>query len=232
MLIPLDKLISWYGIRPTGVLHLGAHLGEEAESYAAAGIGRVLWVEGNPELAEQLRGAVEPRGHEVVVALIDEVAGRKVDFHVTSYSQASSILELGTHKQHYPDVEVSHELALETTTVDALAADHDVSGLNMLNIDLQGAELRALKGAAALLAQIDIVYTEVNRAEVYAGCALVGDIDEFLAGHGLRRVATRWTGADWGDALYVRGRLGPLRRLREAYRTSRVAAALEARRAT
>ena len=82
-----------------------------------------------------------------------------------------------------------------------------------MNVDLQGAELRALEGAARTLEGVRYVYTEVNREPLYEGCALVGDLDRFLGERDFQRVVTKWTGAHWGDALYVRGGVSPGRRL-------------------
>src|SRR5689334_5871680 len=118
MVLQLDVLVRIYGLRPTGVLHLGAHEGEEAESYAKVGIDRVVWLEGNPELVEGLRKRVEPRGHRVFQALVSDRVGEPVQFHVTNNFQSSSILELGTHLEHHPEVHVTHTLDLTTTTVD------------------------------------------------------------------------------------------------------------------
>jgi hypothetical protein len=76
---------------------------------------------------------------------------------------------------------------------------------NFINLDIQGAELKALKGMEEYLHQIDYIYTEVNSDYVYEGCALIGEIDEYLQKFGLIRVETKWCGDyKWGDALYIR----------------------------
>jgi FkbM family methyltransferase len=204
VLLELDKLISVYGLRPNGVLHLGAHEGEEAEIYSRCGLDHVVWIEGNPELIPALRASLEPRGHVVLEGLLSERAGDTREFFVTNNGMSSSLLPLGTHLTSHPDVQVTHTLRLVTTTVDDLAASHDLGGLDFVNVDLQRAELLALRGSDATLAQVDYVYTEVNREDVYHGAAQIGELDRFLAARGYRRIVTRWTAAQWGDALYVR----------------------------
>lgn len=79
---------------------------------------------------------------------------------------------------------------------------HLSEGLDFLNMDIQGAELKALRGMGDILKQFKWAYLEVNKAELYKGCALVEDIDLYMLSYGFRRVETSWTGAMWGDALY------------------------------
>lgn len=78
---------------------------------------------------------------------------------------------------------------------------------NFLNLDLQGAELMALRGLGERLSDVDYIYTEVNKKDVYQGCAKVEELDRFLTE--FTRVETLWCedgGVDhgWGDAFYIR----------------------------
>ena len=51
---------------------------------------------------------------------------------------------------------------------------------------------------------MDFIMTEVNRDEVYEGCAQVGEIDEYLSKYRFKRAETTWDGDCWGDALYFK----------------------------
>jgi len=75
---------------------------------------------------------------------------------------------------------------------------------NFLNFDIQGAELKALKGMEEYLDNLDYLYTEVNKNYVYENCALVNELDEYLNKFGLVRVETNWTDYEWGDAFYIK----------------------------
>lgn len=215
MLIPLDDLIDRYDLRIDGVLHLGAHTGEEAESYARNDVGDVYWVEGNPKLMPHLKRHIKSfTGQHAYQALVADESGKKITFHISSNDttphnrvdhQSSSILELGTHKQSSPDVYYSEDITCVSTTVDDLVRKHVMGPFNFMNLDLQGAELLALKGAETCLRFVDAIYTEVNKKQVYKGCALIGELDRFLAKWKFRRLETEWAGqAGWGDALYVK----------------------------
>jgi hypothetical protein len=71
-------------------------------------------------------------------------------------------------------------------------------------VDIQGVELRALKGLGSRITEFNWIYTEVNKSEVYRGCSLVEDLDIYLARQGFKRISTRWEiGKGWGDAIYA-----------------------------
>ena len=75
---------------------------------------------------------------------------------------------------------------------------------NVMVLDIQGAELMALKGSVETLKNIDAIVTEVSCTELYKGCALIEDLDAFLLKHGFRRINTLVNGFSWGDALYLK----------------------------
>lgn len=216
MLIPLNELIKNHNLDISGVLHLGAHTGEEAEAYDANGVGAVYWVEGNPDLMRPLaRHLARYPNQTAHQALLADVTGREMVFHISSNDttpagkidhQSSSLLELGTHLKSSPDVYFGKDLTLTSITVDDLVRRESIGRFNFMNLDLQGAELLALRGAEWALKSCDALYTEVNEREVYVGCVKIKELDRFLADRGFSRRQTEWAGkAGWGDALYVRG---------------------------
>lgn len=207
MLIPVKQLIDQYGIRITGVLHLGAHQAEEAADYRDAGAEKVIWIEGNPELMPVLNEELKKYPGQVAYnVLVSDKEGDEVEFKVANNFQSSSIFDLGTHKEHHPGITVHHVLKLKTHRLDDYFDQHHVSldGCNFLNIDLQGAELLALRGLGNKLKGIEYIYTEINVGEVYVGCATLYQLDKFLAEQGFHRVDLRLTKWQWGDAFYVR----------------------------
>lgn len=211
MLLDLNYLVSKYDLKITGILHVGAHLAEEAPLYHLLGINNVWWIEGNADNLPKIHDVVDRYNHKVIGALITDRVGKKVLFHITNYeSMSSSVLPFGTHPQFSPDTVFVEHREMSTSTLDeiknaVIKPNKEFKNVNFLNMDLQGAELLALKGATELLPQIDYIYTEVNDQEVYRGCAKVWELDEFLSE--FDRVETGWVdGQGWGDAFYRRNK--------------------------
>jgi FkbM family methyltransferase len=217
MLIPVNELQSDWNISANGVLHVGAHKGEEASQYESASWTPVIWIEAQPNLARNLQKRLNPRVHKVVNATVFDKNGVELSLHISSNSQSSSLLQFGTHKLDYPEITMNKDLTVTTKRIDALI--DKINMPNFINLDIQGIELKALKGLGTLIRDVKYIYTEVNRLEVYKDCANIHAIDEFLKLQGFIRATTRWQWLQgWGDALYVRNG-EPSRSLSQKFRS-------------
>ena len=207
MLIDFRQLFPKYNIKPKGVLHVGANVGEEAPVYDELGIKNVVWVEANSEICQELLRNVGWYGHNCFNVCITDVEGEEVVLHISNNgSQSSSILDLGTHTTAHPEVHYVKDITMTSQRLDQMVIIWDIlKDSDFLNIDLQGAELKALKGMGTRLQQFKWAYLEVNKEELYKGCALVGEIDTYMNSFGFHRAETRWCGnTGWGDALYIK----------------------------
>jgi FkbM family methyltransferase len=212
MYITIQEIKSKYQPDLKGILHLGAHLGEEAKDYSAVGCERVIWMEGNPSLIAELRANLSAYSNNVVYnVLISDQDNSKVVFNITEFSQSSSILELGITKEIH-NTKVIERRELTARRIDKFFAENhvDMRQYNFLNIDLQGYELTAIKSMGALLDNIDWIYTEVNSRHLYKKCTLMDELDLFLLKKGFRRVELYMTDWKWGDALYKREKIGAM----------------------
>lgn len=206
MLIGYDELQKYIGhLTITGAFHIGAHECEELEFYGRLGLkaSDVYWIDALDEKVKLAKGRGIPNIFQAVVTDKDDDI---VTFNVTNNGQSSSIFEFGTHEKYYDWCKVTEKKTLKTSRVDTLASKNHIpiDKLNFWNLDIQGAELLALKSAGNTLKTVDVIYTEVNIEEVYKGCPHVNEIDAYLSLFGFVRVATEMTRENWGDALYIR----------------------------
>jgi FkbM family methyltransferase len=211
MYITIQDIKYRYQVNLKGIVHLGAHLGEEAKDYAEVGCERVIWVEGNPSLISELKSNLSAYpNNSVYNVLISDKDNSKVIFNITEFSQSSSILELGSTKEMH-NTKVIEQKELVARRIDTFFGENqvDMSKYNFLNMDLQGYELIALKSMGKLLDNIDWVYAEVNSRRLYKNCPLMDELDLFLLNKGFKRVELLMTGWKWGDALYKRQKIKP-----------------------
>ena len=208
MKLDLKNLFSQNSIIPKGIIHVGAYDGKDIKLYQTLNISKFFFIEANPTVFERLKANTTRSSVDVTVVnyAISNQNG-KVTLYVNSMVQSSSILPLKHYRDIYPNIKETHQLIVESKTLDNLLEEFELSptDFNILNLDIQGAELLALQGATNLLKYIDVVYTKVNYEELYEGCALAEEIDEFLGQTGFGRVAiAKPFHPSWGNAFYVR----------------------------
>jgi FkbM family methyltransferase len=203
MLISVKELARNWSISPSGVVHVGAHLGEEASAYQEFGWLPVIWLEAQPELAQKLQERLHSPVHRIIQAAVWNVNNLALNLHVASNSQSSSLLEFGSHSTDYPDIKFTNEIPVESKRLDSLISLSEMP--NFINIDIQGVEMQAIEGLGNLIEKLDYIFVEVNRREVYVDCTKVWELDNYLKYRGFKRVITRWyLKQGWGDALYIR----------------------------
>ena len=204
MLINFTSLYNKYEMDIKGIVHIGAHYGEEIQEYVENGIQKITVFEPLSKnfdiLSERMQEVnADIQGYQVALGSEKGTA----TMHLSSNeAQSSSILKPKQHLELHPDVFFEGTEDVEVSLLD----EYDVGDANFINIDVQGYELEVFKGSTETLKQIDYIYCEVNRDEVYEGAPMVEELDEFLGEYGFVRVETKWpeTYYTWGDALFIK----------------------------
>ncbi|HYT89850.1 MAG TPA: FkbM family methyltransferase [Gemmataceae bacterium] len=213
-------LLSGY-VPPRGVIHVGAHQGQEVAAYLARGLSNILLVEANPHWCEYLKrtfaAASAVRVCNCAVTDTDGIIDLQMHTSRSGSTEPASIFLLKRFKEIVKTLHTPESVRVPATRLDSLFQQHGfaMSDYNCLNIDVQGAELLAFRGGPKLLNQLDAVLTEVNLIEMYEGCPSAQDIQNFLCGAGFELVGSLYhelydeTGAfpAWGECLFVRREL-------------------------
>ena len=213
MLLNLSILSYRYSLNITGVYHIGGYIGEEAAVYYHGGIKNAIFFEPIPTHFEQLRQRIVDMYAAVPLALGSQKEERKMYVSRTDggfnngSGASSSLLEPKLHVSQYPHITFNEEETVQVTTLDSFTEESEVNRelYNMINVDVQGHELEVFKGAKECLENhVDLIICEVNREELYEGCPMVEEIDDFLGQYSFRRLETSWDGGNWGDAFYMK----------------------------
>jgi len=226
---PIDAaaLLAMLPVAVVTVVDVGASaLAQETEPYAAlveAGRARVTGFEPDAVALDQLRRAHPDNAtHEFLPHFVGD--GGPAVFHETAWSLTASLLPpqrsvLDRYHQLGELVQVKARHEVQTVRLDDVIAG---GGMDLLKIDVQGAERLVFDGAAARLDECLVVWTEVEMVPLYCGQPLFGDIDARLRQHGLQflcftglasRALASWPRDGlpaprraqqlWADAIYV-----------------------------
>ncbi len=197
MLLKLENLIRKYDLKITGVIQAGAHEGQEVWLFKRLRVNNGYFFE--PCIRPFRILASLPVGGNYTyyqIALSDH-EGYEV-MNAASYDQSSSLLKPKFHLVVHPNITFEGSEMVMLRTLDSFK----ITNCNLLVIDVQGYELSVLRGAKETLKTIDYVYIEVNKEELYEGCSMVEDVDDFLSD--FTRVETKWGNKGYGDALYLK----------------------------
>jgi FkbM family methyltransferase len=149
---------------------------------------RVILVEAIPELAKNLRTRYsgDPRV-SIVAAALSERNG-EAQFEINRSDASSSLLPIDPRNSEWfsRDLRVARTVRVPTMTLSELMTREGLQTVDLLKLDLQGAERLVLTGSAEVLDRIQVIYTEVFFESLYAGAWLFWDTNEFLSHRGFK----------------------------------------------
>lgn len=206
-------IISALGLPlPKGIIQVGASSGQEVDQFISLGIAHALLIEALPEPFQVLasRCAKAP-GYIPANMVCTATDGERISFHVASnFGESSSILKPTRHLTDFPWVKFQDMREMVGYTLDRVVASFEANYpapervMDMLYMDLQGAELHVLKGANATLHKVKYIYTEVGFGGSYDGDVELVDLIQFLGLHGFRPYELEMGEAGWGNALFIK----------------------------
>jgi FkbM family methyltransferase len=187
-----------------GVIHVGAHHGQEYETYLEE-FGpkiRTHWFEPlDSAFGELLKNLGNKPGCELYHCALGAINGAAEIWEDSGNSgQSSSLMRPKEHLVQWSHITFPHRVEVELRTLDSFG----IRDSNVLVIDAQGYELEVLKGAGQTLLSIDHVFCEVNSREMYEGCPSPDELDGFLRERGFVLREQWWTSDNWGDGYWFR----------------------------
>lgn len=191
-----------------GAIHVGAHELEELDDYAELGIDNILWIEANPSKYTLIKERIKHFPNMILGEFAAGDGSREyAELNISNWSQASSILDFGTHSTTYPEFKMTDSIKVPVKKIDTWIKDNRLPRdiYNFLNLDIQGYELMALKGLKEQLSYVDFIYTEISTQAVYKDCGLFNEVNDYLNDQGFSLIAKRvYKFAGWGDAFYAK----------------------------
>lgn len=176
-----DELMK---IKPKKIIHCGAHICDELEDYENIKSELVVWVEANQEQCSKCKAKLENKqGHILINKAIYNKDNEKLKFKICNQIWASSLFDFGEDINKYwsPHNHIN-EIEVESITIDTIIKEHNLNynEIDLLCLDIQGAEVLALEGAKELLKYIKNLYIEVVWADAYSGGARKSEVEDII----------------------------------------------------
>lgn len=195
------------------VFDVGARDCTESAGFARAYPSATVYAfECNPATLPLCRAvaASEPR-----IRLTEKAAADKdgrLTFHPVDPARSEGGIPGGNHGASsifeatgaYPEERyVQGTIEVESIRLDRFCAEAGVGPIDLLWMDVQGAELLVFEGLGARLDSVSFIHMEVEFFEIYRGQALFPAVDRLLAGRGFRLAGFTSYSQYAADALYV-----------------------------
>lgn len=136
-------------------------------------------------------------------------------FYISFKRGGSSLLERNVDSKHFSILKrMVRTIEVPTVTLDVFCEREGIKRIDLLFMDIQGAELYALQGGAGLLERraVDVLYLEVFFIDLYKNCPQFTDIGHLLESYGYRfrrffnfGKAKGKPPTMWADAVFVKG---------------------------
>ena len=99
-------------------------------------------------------------------------------------NQGASSLYRANGQYDFIEKYVQYEIEVPCTRLDTFCEKNGIDKIDIIWMDLQGAELKALQSLGPLLDTVQIIHTELEMNPMYEGQCLFNDVNEYLTNNG------------------------------------------------
>lgn len=186
------------------ILELGSRDGLDAiilsEHYGC----KVYAFECNPELIEDCLSNTSEYDDVIIVdKAVWDKEGEITFYPVTNGNVGASSCFIAIDNYPYEEDYEQNEVIVQSIRLDNWLNENGIM-VDMLCIDLQGAELTALKGLGDKLKNITYIITEGQVKPMYNDVNLIDEIESYLRIYGFSMVAEKMVNPYFGDFLFVK----------------------------
>lgn len=122
-------------------------------------------------------------------------------------NKSSSLLEPTlAMRENYAWLDFHEKIEVKTKRLDAFLKERYLNRIDLIHLDVQGAELKVLEGAGSSLQFVKAVWTEVENVELYEQQPLRQDVEKFLLNRGFIKLVDTVSSVS-GDQFYINKRM-------------------------
>jgi FkbM family methyltransferase len=214
--IPAPLIQRFRGAGPINLIDIGASSGNFTDSINKfCGVSRAILVEPNPRRCEELRSRFSQDRFMIISAAAGDKEG-DLKMDILKWDYSSSILPVVRSNPNVSkeiDLGVAETITTRMLTLDKICAQEQFNEpIDLLKVDVQGAEHLVLDGAKAVLPRVRAIWLEVSFCSLYEGSLTFEGIQARCRAVGfiLANLTEGFRGANGellqGDALFIRPR--------------------------
>jgi FkbM family methyltransferase len=190
----LDKIQSYFipylekGIS-INIIDIGSHKGSFLEEILTHyKISKAILIEPMPLLADYLNTKYKGSEYQVLQFAISNVDDDNIEFLINEFSETSSLLKIKSDLKELEDIPTKQisKINIRTRRLDSVVSESGLSLIDLIKIDVQGAEHLVIEGGKSTLQKTKYVWCELSFKPLYEGSSVFQDIYDRLHAEGFR----------------------------------------------
>jgi FkbM family methyltransferase len=190
--IKVSELKTLVGKNDPTILEIGANVGQTTEEFLQVmPTSKIFCFEPDPRAIRKFRGRISNPNVTLFECAVGDQNGF-VSFNQSSgegeskdWDQSGSIRKPKVHLETWPWVKFESQIQVQIVRLDDWALNKNISGVDLMWADVQGAESDLISGGASVIRKTRFLFTEYGALEWYEGQVSLDEICEALFDLGL-----------------------------------------------
>ena len=160
------------------VIDVGAHAGEFTNALDRfCGVERGLLLEAQPGRAAELSKLFSPERFEIRQCVVCDRSG-EIDLEINEFDATTSMLKIRREMAELAGLDVRPKATIrcKTARLDDLVSSVRFPRIELLKLDVQGAEHLVIEGAPKTLLRTQMIWTEVSFVQLYEQSCLFHEV--------------------------------------------------------
>lgn len=189
------------------ILDLGCRDGSEAIQFSNAfPNAKIISVEANPNQIETIKSNIRDYPNIQIFNFGASNKEEELDFNISSTVNVgnSSFLKKTGDYDHHENMAFHDPIKVKTKRLDNFLKELQIPQVDILWMDIQGFEGKAMEGLGEYVKKIKILYSEITYKEMYKDQLLFDKFDFNMLKNGFYCVYRDYKHGDfWGDSIYL-----------------------------
>lgn len=199
-------LVNLANFSPKNVFEIGANYGQDAEYFRARfnlDKSMVYIFEPHPQIVNEANKMYGFNSYELAIS--DK--NGKMKFHAVNLEKNTNSGISSLREHNFNDSNDYYEIEVETMRMDSFIKKHNVNSIDLLKLDVEGANYEVLLGFGAALNKVKAIHVEAENTPVWKGQYLYKDISKLLSDNGFELVSFELKDSIQSDSFWIKKNL-------------------------
>lgn len=172
---------------PLVCIDVGAHKGDFVNELShCVELEKILLIEPIPEFIKYLKEKFNNNKYITIPNAISDIDNAEMDFFINEMPATSSLFEFNNEMEELNNINTKTNFIhkVYTKTLDSITSECNLKKVDILKIDVQGAEHMVINGSKETLKMTKYIFIELSFKPLYHGSSVFHEIYQLLVNQG------------------------------------------------